>query len=556
MKHTIQPYIEKAKKYRWYIGIALLIFFIGGFLRMYHFNEWIWFWNDQVRDVRLIQSVVDEGVSWPLLGPSMLFTEYHLGPIYYYFQILSGMIFGVEPYTVAYPDLFFSLLSLPLFFFFARRYFDTRMALLLTLLMACSFFFVRYGRFAWNINPLPFFSILFLLSLHTYLVQKKATPWGWVALLGIGIGVSVQLHAIALLLVSLVSTLAFLYTIKKDWRIYTKWIGVLGIVALLNAGSILYDLKNDFNNSRAFIQALTEKKEGTQETGLMDSFGRDVDCHAEVSYHILTSWGNRDYCDFYFTSLFSDIGKNIQKGKFLFHKIDTGEIDEMIDAYSGMAILIIFLFAFLWVWRREGVQSKKIFLGIIFFYTLFSFIVLYPVGDMLKGRYYLHIAPLVYIFLGFFFQYFLEKYGKKGWYIVVAIASILVMLNMTTLIQEGNIHLKKSASEEKNPIYGELQDMVDFIQKDADSSKKIYLSGTKMNRFTFGNTMRYIAQRQGLDLHIIESLKEDSYTEPLYYISKKGEDAEKVREKKDRAVLEYSVFGKMILYRLSGDVLK
>ena len=142
------------------------IILAGIFLRTYRFHDLLTFAADQRRDLHLVQDVVENHAAWPLLGPDMTGGEgFRLGPAYYYFQILSAEIFGVEKTHQAYPDVFFSILSIPLLYHFLRRYFSQKASLAAVCIYAFSAFDITYSRFAWNVNLLPFFILLFLLSL-------------------------------------------------------------------------------------------------------------------------------------------------------------------------------------------------------------------------------------------------------------------------------------------------------------------------------------------------------------------------------------------------------
>ena len=74
------------------VACLFLITCIGTFLRTYHFHDWLYFYPDQARDVVLAQDVLNGQSAWPLLGPIAASTPFKLGPIYYYFQILSGKL--------------------------------------------------------------------------------------------------------------------------------------------------------------------------------------------------------------------------------------------------------------------------------------------------------------------------------------------------------------------------------------------------------------------------------------------------------------------------------
>ena len=120
--------------------ILLGIILIGIFLRTYNFHDWLRFNADQSRDAEVVSNSLEGKSSLPLLGPKAGGTEFRLGPIFYYFQTASAAFFGNQPDKMAYPDLFFSILSIPLLFLFLRKLFSERIALSSTAIYSLSFF--------------------------------------------------------------------------------------------------------------------------------------------------------------------------------------------------------------------------------------------------------------------------------------------------------------------------------------------------------------------------------------------------------------------------------
>ena len=142
------------KNYVW-VSLAVILA-LAIFVRTYHFDEWLYFKMDQSRDALLIKNAVDNGPQdLPLLGARVGAVKLQhgflrLGPIYYYFQYLSGVLFhSTEPYVFAYPDLLFSILAIPLVFFLVRLYFPARSALLVTAIIASAASAIRRRR-AWG----------------------------------------------------------------------------------------------------------------------------------------------------------------------------------------------------------------------------------------------------------------------------------------------------------------------------------------------------------------------------------------------------------------------
>ena len=140
MPSKIFAKIKKIKKTTW---ILFAIILIGLFLRTYHFRDWLYFGADQAHDALVSGNAATGKTAWPLQGADMGNTNFLLGPMYYYFQMISGWSFGVAPQTMAYPDLLFNILSIPLLYYFLRRLFRMDISLSLMGLYAVSCFMIQ-----------------------------------------------------------------------------------------------------------------------------------------------------------------------------------------------------------------------------------------------------------------------------------------------------------------------------------------------------------------------------------------------------------------------------
>ncbi|MEA1926162.1 MAG: phospholipid carrier-dependent glycosyltransferase, partial [Patescibacteria group bacterium] len=184
-----------------------LVIIIAGaiFVRTYHYHEWLFFKWDQARDAVLLAPAIQHGPEHlPLLGPraTRVGNDYlRLGPAYYYTQYISGALFSsTKPDVFAYPDLFFSILTIPLLYFFLRLYFSRFNALLGVLLYAFSFLIIQYSRFSWNPNSVPFFTLLSFYGLLQFTKKdqslKKKTLW--LGLWALALSIASQYHFFAL----------------------------------------------------------------------------------------------------------------------------------------------------------------------------------------------------------------------------------------------------------------------------------------------------------------------------------------------------------------------
>jgi 4-amino-4-deoxy-L-arabinose transferase-like glycosyltransferase len=209
------------KKNKIAIILFSLILLTGIFLRTYNFHPWLRFSEDEARDAEIVDNAIMHRESLPLLGPLAGTSEFRLGPAYYYIQYSAARIFGNEPVKLAYPDLAFSILAIPLFYFLLRKYFEKDVTLATTAVFSLSYFLIKYSRFAWNPNSTPFFSILFLYSFLELADPKTKRRSAWAVLAGAALGIGIQLHTTFLLVFSLAFLIGTAYGLRKKifrWR--------------------------------------------------------------------------------------------------------------------------------------------------------------------------------------------------------------------------------------------------------------------------------------------------------------------------------------------------
>jgi len=85
---------------RFFLGVFLLILVAGIGLRVFEFSDTLVFKSDQARDALMMERVFS-GEAIPLLGPQVGGTPLRLGPVTYYFQYVSGLLFGDNPESFA-----------------------------------------------------------------------------------------------------------------------------------------------------------------------------------------------------------------------------------------------------------------------------------------------------------------------------------------------------------------------------------------------------------------------------------------------------------------------
>jgi len=301
MKKTMDKILKNISLRRKTVILFLAILALGIFLRTWHFSDWMVFNPDQARDTMLVQDVLAGKESALLMGPEVGNEHFGLGSWFYHLEILSAKIFGSDPWKLAIPDLLFSLLTIPLFYMFVRKYFSTNLSLAVTFFLSISYFMVRYSRFAFNPNSIPFFVLLFLLGVLYFLgSDKKKSLWG-AAGIGVGIGVGMQLHILLLFIMPTVTGLAIIYAFfkKMSAKLILSSVGVIIIlIILMNTGQILYEFNNGWSNSKKFFKVTTQTAGDSGGEG-NKYLTQDVLCHMQANLHIATSLGDSEECEFY-----------------------------------------------------------------------------------------------------------------------------------------------------------------------------------------------------------------------------------------------------------------
>lgn len=254
--------MEAIKKHRHHL-IALAIFFLAFFLRVYRLPEFIAYHQDQVRDLIYIKDHFDKG-EMILLGPKASVGNFFLAPFWYYLMSAT-YLFSHSPVAPASMVALLNAIAAPLIYFFCRRFFNEKIAVVSALLYAVSPFSIEYSRFAWNPNPIPFFTIISLYFLYLYLDNRNKIQKNFIYFAVIFANLTFQLHYQGFLLVIAV----FLFPLfKKDWK---RLIISSLIFMLMLSPFFFYEIKNNYPNLKEIFSFLGRTTSG-HSFGIMNSF--------------------------------------------------------------------------------------------------------------------------------------------------------------------------------------------------------------------------------------------------------------------------------------------
>lgn len=477
VKFFMHMKLKKPSKYGWAL---LIVVAVGIFLRTYHFHDWLRFNADQSRDAEVVSQVVDGNAPIPLLGPKAGGTVFRLGPAFYYFQIVSAKIFGNFPDKMAYPDLFTSILAIPLIFIFLRKIFGNKISLGLTALFAVSFYAIKYSRFAWNPNSIPFWMMLFLYSLSSpVFFTKERKKFLWLVLAGISLGIAVQLHTVLLVVLPILTLGTAIFFIWKNKKMWKSFALIIILAIFLNVPQIVSENQNKWENTGAFFQGMGIK-EG-KNISLLSNIATDAKCFVKGNQYIISSLSDSDDCKIYNS-----------KNKW-----------SLLYAIFGTIFFIGGIILFVLNFKKEKKLEKKYFLGIILAYVVLSFLVFIPVANEISMRFFLMLLILPFLLLGFWVKFLLEKYPKSGIYIGSSILVILALFNLNTIKSEFTAfanHAKNAGGSFENADLKEVELISKYIITHADGAKTVFFGGNATYLFKFEKSIEYLTRKAGIQL--------------------------------------------------------
>lgn len=466
---------KKNVKKNW-VAIALTVIMLGAFfVRVYEFGDWLYFKMDQSRDAILISKAVDEGARFlPLLGPRAGSTDLkegflRLGPAYYYFQYISAVLAGsTQPYVFAYPDLFFSLATVLLLYFFARLYFSRQNALLITTMYAFSFLIIQYSRFAWNPNPLQFFIILSFYGLLRFFGEKNEKRKKlWLALWAFGITIGSQLHFFGFFSLLGISGLMFLFDLQV-WKIekirnlfqvavlkkFSAYVvTALAVFMFLYSPVIVSDVMEGGQNTKNFFEALTSKPE---KRPLTEKLVKDV--KENLRYYCLVTTSE---------CYSGDFKKNAVPMAFT-----------AIILLSGLVLTIRNI-------RKEKNSNRRNFLALLLAWSAVFFILTIPVSFQLRPRFFIVIFATPFLFLGLIYEYLQGRFAKKGFWLAMIIAFVIIGMNARGTYQwfveqaksqEESFDVRRTLilKAKDGVTLGQLQGATDWMYARYQKGKRLY----------------------------------------------------------------------------------
>lgn len=546
----MKSYLEKLKTDKKYYLALLLIILVGISLRTYNFDSWARFNDDQARDAVLIRDVLSGTKPMPLLGPKAAGTMFKLGPMFYYFQYTAARIFGNSPDKLAFPDLFFSILTIPMLFVFLKKYFSLKESLIVTAIFSISYFAVQYSRFAWNPNSMPFFSLLFLYSILELARDGQKKKFSWSIIAGIALGIGIQLHTLFIFIVPPVFVIFFIMVLRKKSESWKMASFIILAAIFLNLPQIYSEFQSHGKNTHEFFSGISSKSSGVSShvKYLLINGVCQIRANAMILSSFGSSGGSPDECHL--------AGLRLQMAE---QKENLGIAGSVAVAF-GFVLSVLFLaggyLLLLLHLKNDENPSKKEFLKLMLIYAVISFLVFIPLATQITPRFFLVLEFIPFVLLGLWIKYILERFKKNGMKYVLIAAISLAILNLYSTQQSFASYRGSDPDRVSSPesvTLEEIRSMADYIIANTGSSPIVYVddhSGAsfgvikglsyftdpvhiKAKRFAKKTKLDTMIPYFSIDLSKISQEKEKSYRNQL----------------KDYDIVDSKTYGRFTIYK-------
>jgi len=470
----------KTKRINFFILIAIIL--VAIFFRTYHFESLLSFQLDQSRDAIIVGDFVREGMKKiPLLGPHISGSTLQLGPAYYYLQAIPAFFLGTGPVVFALSDWFFSILFVPLLYFFLRLYFPRTISLFLSAIAATSLFLVVYGRFAWNPNSLPFFTLLALLGLLKADWKNVVRP-GWFYIAIGSAAIATQLHYVYFFMAPLLFGV-YLAVWRPRLRVKHYLIAIL-LIFIVYAPEIISEIKTEASNTKLLIKNTLERVPSEEKHNVAEKTFYAWQKLEIVNWQILTS---------------DEHGSSVALSKKFLPTCNR----QCKKDFPYLAVQTIVFLLGIWIsvsaYRREPDRNRKKYIFSAWLWLALMFIISIPIIYKMSPYYYLAAIPPLFVFWGMILKKIKISVKKYGMAIVVFISIVIIFFNLRQNFRYLKEHQALLNGEVENIVgrefyddrkvtLGQMEKVAEYIKKNRHSEAPVKIAVDN----TFGRALFYL----------------------------------------------------------------
>jgi hypothetical protein len=488
-----QDMLKKLRQLKPVQYLLILIVAIAAFLRFYKIPQSVMFLGDQGRDAIIVKRIFKD-LDPVFIGPVTSVGNLYLGPLYYYFMVPWLMLSYPSPLGPVYGVGLLGVVAVWLIYHWGKELVGKKAALTASILFAFSASAVTLSRFSWNPNPAPLVSLMMVV--FTYRAWKKNSLY-WVGVAA-AFSVLIQLHYLTLLSAGGAGLiwLADFWgrfsksktTSKKLQELKPLLISTLlgSLVFLISLTPlVLFDLKHDGLNSKAFLEMVTGKEHFTQ-----NAVGP------------------------FFSKIFKIIKETHGRGMQIFFEINIGQ-----NRLLNTILLVGTILGFIYTWIAKKKNKFKAGHAVLAAY-LFTGIMGTAVYEHSIFTHYIgYLFPIAFLVLGVVLAEIWQKH-------VIGKIAVLVML-------AGFIgyNFTQYGFGKATPNLDDIKKVSQTIAQRVDENEKYNLVLLSESKDIIGFNYRYYletTQNPPLDISLIgdtqklfvinEQLLEDPLAQPIYEI--------------------------------------
>src|SRR3989344_7539915 len=239
------------------VFLFLAVFIIGFLLRAQEsISRNFIFLIDQGRDMMAVKSIVfDHHLT--LIGPYTSLQGLFQGPLWYYLLAIPTFITQGDPWGTVALMLIISLSVLVIVFFWLKKNFGNKTALLTAFLFAVSPEAVAAATYSWNPHPMWFLIPVSALSLYEVVKKKYRFHLVLWPTLSLMFHFETALAVFLLLAYITVAVVFYRENLKTKFFLYG-----ISIAFLLFLPQILFDVRHNFLMSSSVFKIFTGSKQG------------------------------------------------------------------------------------------------------------------------------------------------------------------------------------------------------------------------------------------------------------------------------------------------------
>jgi 4-amino-4-deoxy-L-arabinose transferase-like glycosyltransferase len=410
-----------------------LIILLGLFLRLYNFPNLFHYGVDEEL-MNLNQKRIVLGEHYSLIGSFSPLNTY-LGPIFYYFGAVILWVSGLNPLGQGIFSAFLGGINIFLIYWVCKdlfkdgtkeNVFGKRVGLLASLLYATSFLMVIFDRRYWHLTPGPFLSMLVLYSL--YKIKSGSIKYIYLLTGALIFGWNTDYTNLVLFLFTFVVWIVFKLPLRRKEVLIAMLIFVIS-----NAPLVMFDLRHDYLNSKAFVSYFTHKPKHKEEVKQSEQTRETLGGTKEEQVFLTSLLPVISFSRAIYTLSDLDISQQ--------HAYCKGYIFSRNEAQGvilpTIALIAILGFAFL-TYKNRRDKNKYSYQLILGFFLTFQLGVLIYAG-LFKGDVFEHylatLLPYLFIILAVDLIYILGNKFKIFSYILIV---LFVVINISLVFRAYN----------------------------------------------------------------------------------------------------------------------